>query len=156
MMAGKTCKNLISLHISHLLCHRYLTKIGLKRVMKLLQTDGNAELLETIIILLLSVGADCPVTEPENKITKKSDDTIDNHEECHSQVVAPKNEDMLNLVKQQPKSLEVLQWLSSFTSLDRFNLMIRFFSRDLILSIVEKFNEPADPQYHLIALKYTT
>ena len=123
--------------------------------MKLLQTDGNAELLETIIMLLLSVGVDDPVTETENKIVKKSTDTINNHEERLSQIVKPENEETLN-VEQQPKSLEVLQWLSSFTSLDRFSLMIRFFSKDLISSIVEKFNESADPQYHLIALKYST
>lgn len=124
--------------------------------MKLLQTDGNAELLETIIILLLSVGVDCPVTEPENQIIKKSNDSTNYHEECHSQRVTPKNGDMLDVIEQQPKSLEVLHWLSSFASLDRFSLMIRFFSRDLILSIVEKFNLSADPQYHLIASKYST
>lgn len=124
--------------------------------MKLLQTDGNAELLETIIMLLLSVGADDPVTETENKIVQKSNDANNNHEERLSQIVKFENEEILDVIEQQPKSLEVLQWLSSFTSLDRFSLMILFFSKDLISSIVEKFNESADPQYHLIALKYST
>lgn len=123
--------------------------------MKLLQTDGNAELLETIIMLLLSVGADDPVTETENKIIKKSNDITNDHEECLSQKVTPKNENTLDVIEQQPKSLEVLQWLSSFTSLDRFSLMIRFFSKDLISSIVEEFNESVDPKYHNIALKYS-
>jgi hypothetical protein len=124
--------------------------------MKLLQTDGNAELLEAIILLLLSVGPDYPVTETENQIIKTSNDTTNNHEECHPRIVKPENEDILDVIEQQPKSLKVLQWLDSFTSLDRFSLMIRFFSKDLILSIVGKFNESADPQYHLIALKYST
>jgi hypothetical protein len=123
--------------------------------MKLLQTDGYAELLETIIMLLLSVGADDPVSETENKIVKKSNDTTNNHQECLSQILSHKNQEILDVTEQQPKSLEVLQWLKSFTSLDRFSLMLRFFSKDLISSIVEKFNDSADPKYHLIALKYS-
>jgi hypothetical protein len=106
-------------------------------------------------MLLLSVGADDPVTETENKIVKKSNDTTNNNEERLSQILSHKNQEILDVTEQQPKSLEVLQWLKSFTSLDRFSLMLRFFSKDLISSIVEKFYESADPKYHLVALKYS-
>ena len=124
--------------------------------MKLLQTDGNAELLETIIMLLLSVVDDCPASELESHIMKESINTKNNDEECQSQIMIPKCIESMNVIEHHSKASIVLQWLTSFTTLDRFGLMIRFFSKDLVSSIVAKFQESTDPQNHLIALKYSS
>ena len=125
----------------------------MKRVLKLLQTDGNAELLETIIVLLLSVGDKCPAAEPESHFIVG---TSGNDEECHSKIITPICGELMNGTEQHFEASEVVQWLSSFTTLNRFSLMIRFFSKDLILSIIEKLKESNDPRDHLIAQLYSS
>ena len=87
---------------------------------------------------------------------KESVGTSGNDDECHSKMITPTCGELMNGTEHHFEVSEIFQWLSSFTTLNRFSLMIRFFSKDLILSIVEKLKESTDPQNHLIAQLYSS
>ena len=133
-------------------CIRYLSRVGLKRVIKLLQADGNAELLESIILVLLSpVEGKFPVRknyqmDVENEqfqISDRSDENV-----CsESGIPVMFDNKMLD-------EIESLDWLQAFTALNRFDLIIRFFSRELINGIIQILELSKKEGYEELILKY--
>ena len=117
---------------------RYLARVGLKRVIKLLQADANAELLESIIIILLSDSKSKCV----NKEIEKTEETALTLPGTSSS----KEKDFDEIV--------IYNWLESFTELNRFDLIVRFFSKDLILDIIQTLNSSQEKAAGSVALKY--
>lgn len=131
---------------------RYLHRVGLKRIMKLLKNDGNAELLESIILTLLSANKICSTEQHENReienaIRNKvaSDSKVANIAE----IVPTESLDESRFVGQ-----EVLEWLEAFTAISTFKLMVRFFSKDVILDVVRALQVSERNSFRDAALNY--
>lgn len=127
---------------------RYLSRIGKKRVIKLLQADGNAELLQIIIEILLSVSE-----------VSLFHDTIAIKRNPIASEVCNDDSEMSNTVKNciNEKSIgdvEALQWLDALTGLDKFNLMMFFLSKDLIVNITRTLRTSVNMHYHDVADRY--
>ena len=142
----ETCLTQYLLHV----VPRYLARVGMKRVIKLLQADGNAELLEIIITILIS--------------STKSDSVEGNTHFESSPVVVPtlggtsiplsdEKTDQKNDEKISPE-IEIFDWLDAFTALNRFDLMIRFFSKEFIAAIVQSLHNSMKDDADNVILKY--
>ena len=119
----------------------YLASVGIKRVCKLLEVDANADLFESLLVVLLahvdtSSSSHSVPTDPEIDTKPGTDDDTD--------PVVPVEE-----------TIEVYQWFQSFTTLGRFDFMIRFLSKDLLITI-SKWIETCEKEGCVdIATKYT-
>ena len=133
-------------------CIRYLSRVGLKRVIKLLQADGNAELLESIILVLLSpVEGNFPAQKNHQKDVENEpfqiSDRSDENVYSESGIPVMFDNKMLD-------EIESFDWLQAFTALDRFDLIIRFFSRELITGIIRILELSKEEGYEELILKY--
>ena len=138
--------------IYSLYCIRYLSRVGLKRVIKLLQADGNAELLESIILVLLSpIESEFPARKEIQKGTENIPLQISDrcNENVPTEFGIPVMFDNKVLY-----GIESLDWLEAFTALNRFDLIIRFFSRDLITNIIRILEFSKKEGYEDLILKY--
>ena len=136
--------------ISSFLINRYLSRVGRKRVIKLLQADGNAELLQIIIEILLSVSEISVV-----------DDTMAIKRGPISPAVNNDDSEMSNAIKncivdKAFSTVEALQWLDALTGLDKFNLMILFLSKDLIADIIRTLHTSVNMHYYDVADRYNS
>ena len=118
----------------------YLASVGIKRVCKLLEVDANADLFESLLVVLLehvdtSSSANSVRTDQENDTKPGTEDV---------EVVVPAGE-----------SIEVYHWFQSFTNLARFDFMIRFLSKELITKI-SRWIETCEKEGCVdIAMKFT-
>lgn len=131
---------------------RYLHRVGLKRIMKLLKNDGNAELLESIILIILSGKKNCPTVQDENSVIDNVVENVviaDNKVATVAEIVSTESVDESQFVGQ-----EVLEWLEAFTTISTFKLMVRFFSKEVILDIVGTLQVSDVNSYRDAALKY--
>jgi hypothetical protein len=129
---------------------RYLARVGLKRVKKLLQGDGNAELLENIISTLLLCKNDNNTSD--NYYGETSPEKIS---EKHPNVTSNlKTNEAIIVDNKSYKEIEIFDWLQDFTTLDRFDLMIRFFSIPLIQDVCTVLRESMHEEHANILKKY--
>jgi hypothetical protein len=120
--------------------------------MKLLKNDGNAELLESIILIILSGKKNCPTVQDENSVIDNVVENVvivDNKVATVAEIVSTESVDESQFVGQ-----EVLEWLEAFTTISTFKLMVRFFSKEVILDIVETLQVSDVNSYRDAALKY--
>jgi hypothetical protein len=129
---------------------RYLARVGLKRVMKLLGGDGNAELLENIISTLLICGNDNSTSD--NYYGELSAKKIS--EEKPSEILDLKSNEATTIDNKSYKEIEIIDWLQDFTTLNRFDLMIRFFSKPLILDVCTFLRESPHEEHANVLMKY--
>jgi hypothetical protein len=131
---------------------RYLRRVGLKRIMKLLKNDGNADLLESIILIILSGKKSCVTAQDENFVIENIVETkvvVDNSVAV-AEIASTESVDELQFVGQ-----EVLEWLEAFTAISTFKLMVRFFSKEVILHIVRTLQVSEINSFRDAALKYS-
>jgi hypothetical protein len=131
---------------------RYLHRVGLKRIMKLLKNDGNAELLESIILIILSGEKSCAIVQDENRVIENIVETkvvVDNSVATVAEIASTKSVDESQFVGQ-----EVLEWLEAFTAISTFKLMVRFFSKEVILDIIRTLQVSEVNSFRDAALKY--
>ena len=50
--------------------------------------------------------------------------------------------------------IEIFDWLDAFTALNRFDLMIRFFSKEFITAIVQSLHDSMKDDAENVILKY--
>ena len=98
----------------------YLASVGIKRVCKLLEVDANADLFESLLVVLL---AHVDTSSSANSV--RADQEID---------TKPGTEDSESVVPTE-ESIDVYHWFQSFTTLGRFDFMIRFLSKELMTTI---------------------
>lgn len=129
---------------------RYLARVGLKRVMKLLGGDGNAELLENIISTLLISGNDKSTSD--NYYGGLSAEKIS--EEKLNEISGLKTNEATTIDNKSYKEIEIIDWLQDFTTLNGFDLMIRFFSKPVITDVCTFLRESPHEEHANILMKY--
>lgn len=120
--------------------------------MKLLQNDGNAELLESIVLTLLSVNKICSTEQHENCVVEnviQNKVVSDRNVATIAEIVSTESLDESRFVGQ-----EVLEWLEAFTAISTFKLMVRFFSKDVILDVVRALQVSENKSFRDAALNY--
>ena len=126
----------------------------MKRVIKLLQADGNAELLEIIITILISSTKSDPIAEnsrlESSPVTALSLDgtSIPLSDENSDEKTDQKTSEKIS------QEIEVFDWLDAFTALNRFDLMIRFFSKEFIIAIIDTLHDSMKDDSENVILKY--
>lgn len=121
--------------------------------MKLLKNDGNAELLESIILIILSSIRSCPTVHDENDIVESvvQNGVVTDKAATICEIVTAGSLDESLFMGQ-----EILEWLEAFTTISTFRLMVRFFSKQVLLRITQTLEVSEIDSYRDAALKYNS
>lgn len=117
---------------------KYLIKVGSKRVKSLLEKDGNAEIFEQVLYVILYAS-----TLQNEDI---SDENVDNFElikavdelEVNTTNSTTYKTDQNNMDnKNNDKKMNAIKWLVTISTYTNFDLMMRFMSSDVVQSIID-------------------
>ena len=118
--------------------------------MKVLQADCNAELLESIILVLISSTTNDQTNQIE---TQKGSKNISSN--GSTEIIDSSETEILRMSRNEHyDEIDVYDWFEAFTTLKRFDLTIRFFSRDLITDILKTLDISQKEGYEELLIKY--
>lgn len=118
--------------------------------MKVLQADCNAELLESIILVLISSTTNDQTDQIE---TQKGSKNISSN--GSTEIIDSSETEILRMSRNEHyDEIDVYDWFEAFTTLKRFDLTIRFFSRDLITDILKTLDISQKEGYEELLIKY--
>ena len=122
----------------------------MRRVVKVLQADCNAELLESIILVLISSTTNDQTDQIE---TQKGSKNISSN--GSTEIIDSSETEILRMSRNEHyDEIDVYDWFEAFTTLKRFDLTIRFFSRDLITDILKTLDISQKEGYEELLIKY--
>ena len=120
---------------------QYLLKVGSKRIKSLLEKDGNAEIFEQVLIVIIyasTITNEQQVLDENNNnvdITTKSIEELDISSVDISTVDKQQDNNNEN-TNNEKKDMNVTKWLISISCYTNFDLMMRFMPKEIINLIV--------------------
>ena len=118
---------------------QYLLKVGSKRVNSLLEKDGNAEIFEQVITVIIYAST------LQNEIPSDENNNLSDIAISTEQLEISKSDsDKQDNIDIEKKDMNVVKWLVSISSYNNFDLMMRFMSAEILNLVVSILTQLSD------------
>lgn len=118
---------------------QYLLKVGSKRVKSLLEKDGNAEIFEQVITVIIYAST------LQNEIPSDENNNLSDIAISTEQLEISKSDsDKQDNIDIEKKDMNVVKWLVSISSYNNFDLMMRFMSAEILNLVVSILTQLSD------------